>query len=183
VPGIEVKAFRETHKDLVWSPATPHRIRIIDCILALEWAVLSRPQLTLQKILLEYRRVRGSAERETTDYVAEPRIPDNRIVPDGVFVLENRESGRRGLFFLEVDMGSERITSPVSRDPRATIRGKFEQYDKYLTSGRFVETYAAYGEFRFFSLLFVTTSPVPPHNASSGRGAFPRSHLEKPGHT
>jgi hypothetical protein len=183
VPGIEVKAFRETHKDLVWSPATSHRIRIIDCILALERSVLTRPQLTLQKILLEYRRARGSAERETTDYVAEPRIPDTRIVPDGVFVLANRESGRRGLFFLEVDMGSERITSPVSRDPRATIRGKFEQYDKYLTSGRFVETYAAYGEFRFFSLLFVTTSPVPPHNASSGRGAFPRSHLEKPGHT
>jgi Replication-relaxation len=91
--------------------------------------------------------------------VAEPRIPDTRIVPDGVFVLENREKGRAGLFFLEVDMGSERITSPVSRDPRATIRGKFEQYDKYLTSGRFVQTYSAYGEFRFFSLLFVATSP------------------------
>jgi hypothetical protein len=159
VPGFEVKAFRETHKDLVWNPAMYHRIRIIDCILAVERAVINRPQLTLQKILLEYRRLPGSAERETTDYVAEPRTSENRIVPDGAFILENREKGRVGLFFVEMDMGTERITAPHSRDPRATIRGKFEQYDKYLTSGRFVQTYSAFGEFSFFVVLFVTIIP------------------------
>src|SRR4051812_29445245 len=109
VPGIEVKAFRETHKDLVWNPAMHHRIRIIDCFLALEQSVAKRPQLTIQKILLEYRRSKGSLDRETTDYVSEPRSTDTRIVPDGVFVLANRESGRRGLFFVEMDMGTERV--------------------------------------------------------------------------
>jgi hypothetical protein len=37
-----------------------------------------------------------------------------------------------------------------------TLRFKIEQYDRYLTSGRFAKTHAAYGEFRHFTLLFVT---------------------------
>jgi hypothetical protein len=159
MPGSEIKAFRETHKELAWTPAMYHRIRLVDCFLALERAVATRPQLTLQKTFLEYRRVRGSAERETTDYAAEPRSSANRIVPDGAFILENREKGRAGLFFVEMDMGTERVTAPRSGDPRATIRGKFEQYDKYLTSGRFVQSFSAYGEFSYFVMLLVTIKP------------------------
>src|SRR3954453_474397 len=45
---------------------------------------------------------------------------------------------------------------PKSQDKRATIIGKFEQYDRYLVSGRFAKTYSPYGEFRSFILLFVT---------------------------
>jgi hypothetical protein len=37
-----------------------------------------------------------------------------------------------------------------------TLRFKFEQYDRYLQSGRFANTYAQYGEFGNFTLLFVT---------------------------
>jgi hypothetical protein len=37
--GPEIKSFRETQKDLVWTPATSHRVRIIACFLALERAV------------------------------------------------------------------------------------------------------------------------------------------------
>jgi hypothetical protein len=36
------------------------------------------------------------------------------------------------------------------------VRLKFEQYDRYLTGGRFALTYAPYGEFRSLTLLFVT---------------------------
>jgi len=115
-----------------------------------------RPHLHLVRTFLEYRRVKGTHARETTDYVTDTPLPDNRIVPDGVFVLENRETDRRGLFFVEMDRGTERITVASSRDNRATIRGKFIQYDRYLTSGRFAQTYASFGEFRFFTLLFVT---------------------------
>jgi hypothetical protein len=107
--GTEIKAFRETHKELAWTPAMYHRIRLVDCFLALERAVSTRPQLTLQKTFLEYRRVRGSAERETTDYAAEPHTSANRIVPDGAFILKNLEKDRRGLFFVEMDIGTERV--------------------------------------------------------------------------
>jgi hypothetical protein len=49
MPGSEVKSFRETHKDLVWTPAMYHWIRLIDCFLALERGVLVRPQLSYKK--------------------------------------------------------------------------------------------------------------------------------------
>jgi hypothetical protein len=85
-------------------------------------------------------------------------VENARFVPDGAFVLENHENDRRGLFFVECDMGTERITAPRSRDQRSTIKGKLELYDRYLASGRFASTYTDYGEFRSFLLLFVTMS-------------------------
>lgn len=57
--------------------------------------------------------------RETTDFVADEETAENRIIPDGGFVLENIESGRRGLFFVEMDMATERIvTFDHARHPR-----------------------------------------------------------------
>jgi hypothetical protein len=120
--------------------------------------VRSRPQLNLVKTFLEYRRVKrqGRIARETTDFVAEEAIPENRIIPDAAFVLENVESDRRGLFFIEMDMATERIVTQISHDRRLTLHFKFEQYDRYLRSRRFARTYAEWGTFRNFTLLFVT---------------------------
>ena len=42
--------------------------------------------------------------RETTDFVAEEEISENKIVPDGAFIIENLTSNKRALFFLEMDM-------------------------------------------------------------------------------
>jgi hypothetical protein len=88
--------------------------------------------------------------------VAAEEIPENRIIPDSAFILENIEANRRGLYFLEMDMATERIVTQISHDRRLTLRFKFEQYDRYLRSRRFAQTYAAYGNFRNFTLLFVT---------------------------
>jgi protein involved in plasmid replication-relaxation len=81
-----------------------HRLRILDCFIALEIAVRKRGHLELFDTWLEYRRRKGTMERETTDYVADRGVAENRIVPDGAFVLENLQTGRRGLFLLEIDM-------------------------------------------------------------------------------
>jgi len=77
----------------------------------LETEVSARPHLLLVKTLVEYRRVKGTYIRGTSDYVSDAFAPENRIVPDGAFILENQESSRRGLFFIEMDMGTERITA------------------------------------------------------------------------
>jgi hypothetical protein len=53
-------------------------------------------------------------------------------------------------------MATERIVTQISNDHRVTLRFKIEQYDRYLTGGRFATTYKSYGEFRYFTLLFVT---------------------------
>src|SRR3954452_12069712 len=55
-----------------------------------------------------------------------------------------------------MDMATERIVTQITQDKRLTLRHKLEQYDRYLTGGRFAQTYASYGEFRSFILLFVT---------------------------
>ena len=57
-----------------------------------------------------------------------------------------------------MDMGTERIVSPATRDTRETLKYKFEQYDRYLLSRRYTQTYAAFGEFPSFIILFVTLS-------------------------
>lgn len=155
----ELTDFQTVHQEVSWSPKMYHRIALVDLFTALEARLQRESAIGLSQTFLEYRRIRGTHARETTDYVGEAETSLDRIVPDGAFILENRESSRRALFFLEVDMGTERIVAPKSADTRATIMGKFQQYDRYLTSGRFANTYTPYGEFRSASILVVTTSP------------------------
>ena len=156
--AFELDKFVEPNFELSWTPQMFHRLALLDLFIALEVAVGASPHLELVKVFLEYRRVAPSYYRETSDYVSGEFVAENRIVPDGAFILGNRESGEQGLFFVEIDMGSERISAPKSRDQRSTIRGKLSQYDRYLTSGRFAETYKSQGEFRYFLMLFVTPS-------------------------
>jgi hypothetical protein len=158
IPEELIGSFVEAHLEASWSPQMYHRLRLIDLIIALEVGVRTRRHLNLVRTLVEYRRVKRGTRiaRETTDFVTAEETPENRIIPDAAFVLENVETERRGLFFLEMDMATERIVTQISNDRRVTLRYKIEQYDRYLTGGRFARTYAPYGEFRHFTLLFVT---------------------------
>src|SRR3954464_6510473 len=160
IPDELLGTFKETFVEAKWSPQTYHRLYLVDLLIALEAAVRIREHLSLTRTWLEYRRVKrlGRTIRETTDFVAAEEIPENRIIPDAAFVVENIESGRSGLFFLEMDMGTERIVSWMSRDPRITLHFKMQQYDRYLQSGRFAQTYRPWGEFRSAMVLFVTNS-------------------------
>jgi len=158
IPEELIGSYSEVHQEASWSPVMYHRLRLLDALIALEVQVRERPHLSLVKTFVEYRRVkRGNRiARETTDFVGAQEIPENRIIPDGAFVMENVETGRRALFFIEMDMATERIVTKISNDKRLTLRFKFEQYDRYLQSRRFAETYANYGNFTNFTLLFVT---------------------------
>jgi DNA-binding PadR family transcriptional regulator len=166
IPDELLGTFKETFIEAKWSPQTYHRLSLVDLLIALEVAVREREQLSLTRTWLEYRRIklRGRTIRETTDFVAADETAENRIIPDAAFVIENLESHRRGLFFLEMDMGTERIVSRISRDPRITLHFKMEQYDRYLQSGRFAATYRPWGEFSFATVLFVTDSEARMNN-------------------
>src|SRR3954454_3014508 len=128
IPEELIGSFIEAHREETWSPQMYHRLRLLDLLISLEVQVRSRPNLNLVKTFLEYRRVRreGRIARETSDYVTEVETPEHRIIPDGAFVLENLETGRRGLFFVEADMATERIVTQISHDRRHTLRFKFE---------------------------------------------------------
>jgi hypothetical protein len=154
----ELGPFIPVHQDVSWTPQMYHRLRLLDLFIALEVQVQNLPHIRLIKTFLEYRRIKGSGgiARETTDFVSDRQTSDDRIIPDGAFILENIDSSRRALFFVEMDMATERIAAQRIGDPRATLRRKFQQYDAYLTSGRFATTYQQFGEFRSFTMCLVT---------------------------
>ncbi|MFL6352298.1 MAG: hypothetical protein ACJ74Z_10680, partial [Bryobacteraceae bacterium] len=54
------------------------------------------------------------------------------------------------------DMGTERIITASLVSRQTTLHRKFSQYDRYLKSFRYTKTYQAYGDFRSFTMLFVT---------------------------
>jgi hypothetical protein len=158
IPPELLGTYKEIKVEARWSPQMYHRLRTVDLLIALEVAVRKRAHLAIVKTFLEYRRVKRGTQivRETTDYVDTAEVAENRIVPDAAFILENRETKKRALFFLEMDMATERIVSYVLRDSRITLHYKLSQYDRYLKSLRYRETYNAFGDFGYFTLLFVT---------------------------
>ena len=160
IPEEMIGSFREVHQEASWSPLMYHRLHLLDVMIAAELSVRARRHLNLARTFLEYCRVKLDRRlmRETADYVSGEEAAENRIIPDGAFIIENIESGRRGLFLIEMDMGTERLVSSITHDRRQGLHFRFEQYDKYLSSLRFAEKYAGYGKFESFTLLFVTVS-------------------------
>jgi hypothetical protein len=135
-----------------------HRLRTVDLLIALESAVLQRGHLAIVKTFLEYRRIKRGERivQETTDYVDAEESSENKIIPDAAYILENTKTKRRALFFVEMDMATERITTSFIGNKQTVLHQKFSQYDRYLKSLRYAKTYAEYGEFCSFTLLFVT---------------------------
>jgi hypothetical protein len=82
----EIKAFREVSSEFAWTPQMYHRLRILDCFIALEHSVKDKGHLEIMESWLEYRRRKGTIERETIDYVDDRQGAENRIVPDACIV-------------------------------------------------------------------------------------------------
>jgi Replication-relaxation len=175
IPPELIGSYKEIKVESRWSPQMYHRLRTVDVMISAEVAVRKRPHLSMVKTFLEYRRVRRGSHitRETTDYVAGEEISENRIVPDAAFIMENIQTNRRALFFVEMDMATERIVSHITRDSRLTLYHKISQYDRYLKSLRYQQTYAAHGDFRFFTLLFVTLGTERIENIRRELGTLP----------
>ena len=158
IPAELLGSFKEVKVEAAWSPQMYHRLRMVDLLISLEVAVQKRPHLTIINTFLEYRRIKRGNQiiHETTDFVDTQEAVENKIVPDAAFILENNQTGKRALFFLEMDMATERIKSLQLRNHKVTLHHKFSQYDRYLKSLRYTQKYQTYGEFRSFTMLFVT---------------------------
>src|SRR5512132_4119378 len=72
-----------------------------------------------------------------------------------------------------MDMATARIVTHILRDKRVTLHHKISQYDRYLQSLRYRETYAPYGDFRFFIMLFVTLNKERVENIRQSTGDLP----------
>ncbi|MGR3837892.1 MAG: replication-relaxation family protein [Cognatishimia sp.] len=164
--GIEPGPHRPVNVTTRWSPMMYHRLATIDVMMALERDGQALREYHIPKTFVEYRRekIEGRLQRETTDYVANRQIPENRIVPDAGFVLEHTATEKRALFLVEVDCGTESLTATQGAREAQTIAHKINQYDRYLVSKRATERYQAWGDFSGFTLLIITTSEKRLHN-------------------
>ena len=158
IPAELIGTHKETHVEARWSPQMYHRLRTVDLMIAAEVAVRAREHLSMVRTFLEYRRVKRGTHvaRETTDYVAAEEITENRIVPDAAFVMENIETEQARAVLRRNGHGDRADHLADHARGRITLHYKIPQYDRYLKSLRYAKTYAAYGEFGFFTLLFVT---------------------------
>jgi hypothetical protein len=139
-----------------YSPKFQHRLFLINCFLSLELAVRNNSKYDIEKIFLEYNRKGYLAE--TTDFLADEQTPQNRITPDGAFILKNIKRELLRLHFIEIDMGTETIQSIITKNPKFTLYNRMKKYDNYLESMRYKEKYLKYGTFENFRLLFITTT-------------------------
>jgi hypothetical protein len=94
-----------------------------------------------------------------SDTVPRPEAPDATVgfTPDGVFTLTDREHPKTVLFFLEVDRGTEPITS--SSRSGSDVRQKIVNYQMYFHTHRYKryeETWKC--KLHGFRLLFLTCS-------------------------
>jgi len=77
-------------------------------------------------------------------------------------------------------MGTERITTAFVGNKQTTLHHKFSHYDRYLKSFRYAKTYADYGEFRSFTLLFVTQQEARIENTRRELLDFPIGGFSPP---
>jgi Replication-relaxation len=175
IPEELIGTHKEIHVEARWSPVMFHRLRTVALMISAEVAVKQRPTLSMVATFLEYKRIKKGlyVQRETTDYVASPAVSANRIIPDGAFIIENIETKKRALFFVEMDMATMRIVSDITRDSRITLFYKLNQYDRYLQSLRYAQTYREWGDFRFFTLLFVTFGEARVEHIRTELGSLP----------
>lgn len=177
IPLELLGGFRRAKVNARWSPQMYHRMATLDALIAVEVGARTRPHIAVAETFIEHRQQKlgHSWQPETADYVAEDRAPANRIIPDAGFILENVESGRRALFLMEIDMGTERITSKLPHGQRFSVHHKMTQYDRYLQSGRFQEKYEPWGMFSYFTLLFITSTEKRLENMREAMSNLPPS--------
>ena len=158
--GQAVQPYTQVNVSTRWSPMMYHRMATLDVLSFIERDCAQLADYELLGTLVEYRRQKVGQRwrKETTDFVADGADPLDKIIPDAGFALRHRASGKRALFLIEVDRGTERLTTYQSDPDIVTYTAKLAQYDRYLASGRVKDRYPHLGRFSGFHLLTITTS-------------------------
>lgn len=168
--------FKHVNITSRWSPMMYHRMDTLDVLASLERDFLSLTEYTRIGTLTEYRREKIGTRwrRETTDYVSDPAISAQKIVPDAGFAIAHIASGKRALFLIEVDCGTTQLQSFLPDADVKTVIDKLAQYDRYLASGRAKARYAQLGDFTGLLVLFITTSDARIANIRKAATSLPQ---------
>ena len=175
----EIGAYKKVKGADGLSALMNHNLKATDILLVLEKQIRRLEGYRLVKVFLD-RRMEvlkdGRRRKETTDFIDDSGAPESKLIPDCAFILERLEDSRRFLFFVEYDNGSETIAPNVADNFKQSVQFKFSQYVKYLVSLNYRKKYSDYGDFRYFQMLFVTTSKRRASNVSQKMEFIDSSH-------
>ncbi|MBV7334978.1 hypothetical protein KFU94_43420 [Chloroflexi bacterium TSY] len=106
---------------------------------------------------LQLRRRHQDVTISYTSPVTEAQV-DTAVIPDGWYALENKESGDKVSFFIELDLGTQPIyaTSSSRKRPR-DWHHKFAAVKEFFEGGYFAKHY---GEDTLAMVVLITTSPL-----------------------
>ena len=141
-----------------------HTIQLNNIRIAFELACKSSEAIELIAFIPEYRgeitgdgRIRRIVEEDISD----PERSDKRtsLIPDAVICLENKINNKKGLFYLELDLGTEKLIS--ERINNNSVLRKMMMYKEYINNGRF-KKYNELFEYKFkgFRVLSVMDNVV-----------------------
>ena len=140
--ALEIRALLQLPQEqplIMRPPSNPvkigHLFKINDFIIAL---ICGLGQKYSFECIPEYGRGRHKIlkanEKYISDRVALPVSPYREVsfIPDAVFAIKNPASGRKALFFLEIDNGTESVISLKNKLLAYTgyARGRFQRYSK-----------------------------------------------------
>lgn len=180
--GAEIVADRliEPSDDIGWAGRRQqpkdylflqHFLAVSDFRITLTQACANQHDMDLLGFIPEYKARSSTSEpvrKYVQDLVADASAACNTIThaPDGVFALTYR--GRKALFFLEIDRGTEVLSNPAKGFLKMV---RF--YLVYLRDGgyqRYTHDFGVEALFRGFRTLVVTTSPTRLRNMREACG-------------
>src|SRR5687767_13716712 len=123
IPAELLGSFKEVKVEAAWSPQMYHRLRTVDLLISLEVAVQKRPHLTIINTCLVCRRIRPGNQiiNQSTDPADIQESVENKILPDPACSFQISQTAKCALFFLEMDMLTERIMMLDRRKLKTTL--------------------------------------------------------------
>ncbi|MFH1851074.1 MAG: replication-relaxation family protein [Candidatus Neomarinimicrobiota bacterium] len=126
-----------------------HTVRLNDIRIAFEKGCQDSGIIRLVEFIPEYQKMSISPAINGSDSDMGYRGDANgkgHIIPDGVMCLENPSRQKQALFFVEVDLGSEKITT--TQKDQYSLSEKMLVYREWLHEKRF-EKYCEYFKYDF----------------------------------
>ncbi len=128
-----------------------HTIQLNNIRIAFELACQRSETIELVAFIPEYEGKVSSDGRIRRIVEVEPSDPERSsrktsLIPDAVICLENKVKQKRGLFCLELDLGTEKLTT--ERNDKYSVLRKMMMYKEYANAGRF-KKYNDVFEYRF----------------------------------
>ena len=130
-----------------------HRLKLLDLWVFLHLEIKDQCKHTLNLFLPEWEKYEG---KQIVLRFSSIRIEDYSIRPDATFILENIETKKEALFFVEIDTGSESLHSRVY----PCITSRLERYQNAFKQLAFSRVHSDFERFSGARLLFITSSQV-----------------------